>query len=185
MGYWVVEVPIRLSRSGNLREHWRKTYERTVAHKQAVGLMLNSKFGPRPPKLPLRVLITRRGLKLMDPDNNVSCCKDVQDAVAGWIGCDDGATGFTWNYAQEKAKTPSVRIEIFDARLREIGIALAQSPHFFVDARSVEEAVLTVLKNSQNMYKLGSPVEVDVLDPPSSGRFLAVVELTVDLKRLP
>ena len=83
-----------------------------MAHKQSVGLMLNSAWGPNPPPLPLRVTITRLGPKRMDPDNNVSACKDVQDAVADWVGQDDGSDGFEWVYRQELCQTPGVRIRV-------------------------------------------------------------------------
>ena len=60
----------------------------------------------------MRVTITRLGPRLFDPDNNVSACKDVVDAVAAWVGVDDRDPRYEWVWRQEKSKSYGVQIKV-------------------------------------------------------------------------
>jgi hypothetical protein len=93
----------------NTREHWRKIAARSRSHKGAVGLILSTV--KRKPKLPARVTLVRCGGRKMDTDGLASALKDVRDAVATWLGADDGSDLFDWHVGQEKGKV-GVRIEI-------------------------------------------------------------------------
>jgi hypothetical protein len=65
------------------------------------------------PRLPAVVTITRLGPRLMDCDNNVGACKPARDAVAAYLGCDDGPRGpVRWVCDQRVAADYGVEIEV-------------------------------------------------------------------------
>lgn len=110
-----VTIPgLRLVSEANAHEHWRKRSARAKHQHSVVSLVLRlqSCVFPAHP-VPLVVTITRIGTKLMDSDNAVGGAKHVRDAVAKWLGRDDGPTcGVEWRVVQRKAKTYGVEIRI-------------------------------------------------------------------------
>jgi len=62
-----------------------------------------------------RVVITRCSVGKPDSDQVVGSCKGVRDAVAKWLGIDDGDPAITWVVEQKKApragQGTSIRIE--------------------------------------------------------------------------
>jgi hypothetical protein len=106
-----ITAPIEIRSEANLRQHWRHRHERTKAQKQAVAWMLR---GLRPPVNPtaITVTITRVGGRRLDTDNLAGGCKHARDAVARWIGVDDGDSRYTFVYAQRNGKTKCAEIHI-------------------------------------------------------------------------
>lgn len=90
-------TPLQLVSEANQREHWATRYNRKVGQQ---GFMLNV--------LPLagrllkgacvKLIKLERYGRRMDSDNLVGSFKHVQDAIAAWLGADDG--DLEWAYAQ-------------------------------------------------------------------------------------
>jgi len=80
----------------------------TAAHLQASG------FDPEPIAASKpTITLTRIGRRALDTDNLSGSLKAVRDAVAKWLGVDDGPKGpVTWAYAQEVNKSPLMRVRI-------------------------------------------------------------------------
>ncbi len=57
------------------------------------------------------VALTRCAPRALDDDNLASSFKAVRDAVAAYLGLDDRDSRLRFVCKQEKAKTPSVRID--------------------------------------------------------------------------
>ena len=64
-----------------------------------------------------RVRLVRLGARALDTDNLAGALKAVRDAVAAWLGVDDGPGGLVWEVDQEPHRrhrnTPGVRIELY------------------------------------------------------------------------
>jgi hypothetical protein len=112
--YWVVSLPgLRTQSEMNLREHWGKRNARRERQQRVTLCALRSQIGNRPPPCPLVAKLTRVGPRRMDSDNAVISLKHVRDAVAKYLGVDDGdEASVRWEYGQEVAKTYAVRVEI-------------------------------------------------------------------------
>jgi len=102
-------LPIATGRGQNDREHYMARARRVAKEKEAVAWSL--KMMQRP-ALPCVVVLTRRAPSGgLDDDNLVGALKGVRDAVAEWLGVDDGdVRRIRFKYAQERAPW-SVRIE--------------------------------------------------------------------------
>jgi hypothetical protein len=84
----VVELPgLRLVNPLNNRQGWRAVSVRGRREKAAVAAALR---GRKPPALPVVVTITRVSPGRLDDDGATASAKHVRDAVAGWLGVDDG-----------------------------------------------------------------------------------------------
>ncbi len=99
----------------NARDHHHVKARRVQVQRQTTWAQLAaSERNPDCYQRP-RVVLTRVAARLLDDDNLRSALKAVRDAVAGWLGLDDGPRSpITWSYRQETTKSPlwSVRIEI-------------------------------------------------------------------------
>jgi hypothetical protein len=97
----VAVIPGLRTRSPNVtnREHWSARKKRVDREKGVVTAVLRTALG-RPPALPLAVTLTRCGPVRMDTDNAIGSLKATRDAVAAWLGCDDGSPLVTWRYEQ-------------------------------------------------------------------------------------
>ena len=103
----VVELPgLRLVNPLNHRQGWRAVSERGRREKAVVGAALR---GHKPPALPVVVTITRVSPGRLDDDGATASAKHVRDAVAEWLGCDDGDPRVTWAVVQAKGAA-AVRI---------------------------------------------------------------------------
>lgn len=110
-----VEVPIKTVSELNRREHWASRARRVKAQRAATMFALRcSREDPSDYKaaLTIRVLLVRIGPRRLDGDNLQGALKAVRDAVAEWIGVDDGDLAYDWVYAQETGRPASVRIHI-------------------------------------------------------------------------
>lgn len=103
-------IPIRLGRGLNDREHWRARHRRVKAEKEAVLWMLR---GQPAPSAPLVVTMTRvsPATRPMDDDGVTSSLKACRDAVAHWLGIDDGDKRVRYVCAQARGPW-AVRIDI-------------------------------------------------------------------------
>lgn len=98
----VAEIPLRTVPGKNAREHFHAKARRVKAEKQAVGLVLNTRKELRPTP-PCEVLLVRisPGHTPLDDDNLVEALCNVRDAVAAWIGIDDGSPLVRYRCEQE------------------------------------------------------------------------------------
>lgn len=96
----VVLKGLRLERGANAREHHFARAQRVARERALVDGAL---AGVTPPLGPWRVVIARGGPRPLDSDNLASSCKAVRDAVAAWLGVDDGPDApVTWEYGQRR-----------------------------------------------------------------------------------
>lgn len=108
-GGLVVEVPgLALKVTLNSRMHWSKRGAAVAAQRAAVRSAMRFQTCP---SLPCEVTITRVGPRVLDDDNAVASCKGVRDAVAAWLGVDDGDARVTWRIVREQGPY-SVRIGV-------------------------------------------------------------------------
>ena len=105
----VITIPIRTVSEANQREHWSKRHRRNVAQQARVAWTL---FGHEWTALPCRITLTRIAPRKLDPDNLAGSFKHVQDAVAKWLGVDDGDASLTWVYAQRKGAAKEYAVEV-------------------------------------------------------------------------
>ena len=74
-----------------------------------------SRRGSRSGKTSVVATIIAHRRRLLDSDNNVGSIKGVRDAVAKWIGLDDGDPRWIWEYGQIQTsgrEGVSVKIEV-------------------------------------------------------------------------
>lgn len=99
-----VLVPCEIRSEANLREHWRRKHARTSLQKSAVAWALAKHKPPTNNPPAIKVTLTRIGARRLDDDNLAGGFKAVRDAVARWLGIDDGSDRFQWVYAQRTDK---------------------------------------------------------------------------------
>ncbi len=116
----VVDIPMRLPSTLNMREHWGEKAKRAKRHRTAVALAMSSvglrgavdrlrelaASGGR-----LRVIFTMVSPRRLDSDNLQGSLKAVRDSLAYVIGLDDGSPQWDWIYLQERG-SPSIRIKV-------------------------------------------------------------------------
>jgi hypothetical protein len=95
-----VEVDHRVDSPNRYEEHFRWRHRRRSGEAKATKEALS---GHEQPPLPLRCRLVRCAPGRVDDDNLAGAFKAVRDAVARWLGTDDGpGGGVQWEYAQEK-----------------------------------------------------------------------------------
>lgn len=91
---------LRLVSVANAREHHHAKARRVTRERALVGGAL---AGVTAPPGPWRVTIVRVGPRALDTDNLAASAKAVRDAVAAWLGADDGPEGpVAWVYGQRR-----------------------------------------------------------------------------------
>ncbi len=108
----IVEVPIRIESTPNLRECWQARSKRAGSHRNSAYFAL--KAAKAPTQVPCVVTLTRIGPRTLDGDNLQAGCKAARDGVALWLAVDDGDKRIEWKYAQQKrgVKDYSLLVEI-------------------------------------------------------------------------
>lgn len=110
-----VEVPIKTVSEANVRQHWAVRAKRVKSQRASTMLALRcSRVEPKDEAdgfSRCKVLLVRVGKRRLDSDNLQGSLKAIRDAVAEWIGVDDGSPYYEWVYAQQSGD-PSVRIHI-------------------------------------------------------------------------
>lgn len=97
-----LSIPVKLVSEANMREHWAIKRKRNKQHQMTVTYALAG-LKRDIPAFPVRVIMTRVGVRKLDPDNLAGSFKHVQDGIAKVLGCDDGdETKVTWEYRQRK-----------------------------------------------------------------------------------
>lgn len=105
----MISIPMRTVPGMNVREHWRTRTARVKAEKECVAWeLVNLERPPVPCSCLLMRVAPSRGL---DDDNLAGALKSVRDAVAAWIGIDDGLRDVV-RYEYSQIRGPwAVRIE--------------------------------------------------------------------------
>lgn len=112
---WAVELalPCVVVSELNRRDHWAVRKRRFDVHRDTFRAVLaEAGLAEWWPLMPVAVTLTRVGRQPMDAHDGLrSAFKGLVDAVADWLGLDDGDERVEWRYAQE-AGTPGVRLRI-------------------------------------------------------------------------
>lgn len=103
-------LPIRTVSEANQREHWSVKAKRKKQQTSSVALVTRGELAIRgmwdPGRWdgwPMRITLTRYGVRRLDADNLAGAFKGIQDGIAKALGVDDGDERLTWVYAQEKS----------------------------------------------------------------------------------
>lgn len=104
-----MRIPVRLVSEANMREHWAQRHKRKKLQQSATQWTLK---GKKPPKPPMDVFLTRVAPRFMDTDNLVGSFKHCQDAIAAWLGLDDGDKRIVWHYGQKKGGVREYALEV-------------------------------------------------------------------------
>lgn len=83
----------------NAREHHHVRARRAAWQRSLVARAL---AGIDPVPVPCAVTIVRSGPRLLDDDNATGSAKHVRDAVARWLGVDDGDPRVSWLVVQDR-----------------------------------------------------------------------------------
>ena len=106
-----LRLPVRIVSEANQRCHWAERKRRGDAQKAAVICALtNSPFDYIFDHGLLRITLTHIGRK-MDSDNLAGGFKAIRDAIARWLGRDDGDDSLDWRYTQERGQ-PGIEIKL-------------------------------------------------------------------------
>lgn len=105
----LVAKGLRLDLTPNARLHPQQVARRRRREHQVVTDALR---GITPPAGPWRVTITRVGPRVMDDDNRTASAKGCRDAVAAWLGVDDGSESVRWEVRGEVSRGYAVRVQI-------------------------------------------------------------------------
>lgn len=97
----------------NVREHHLARARRVKSERAMVGWCLLGTLGPTPPPVGEGLVITlvRVAPRRLDSDNAVGALKACRDAVAAWLGIDDGSPLLDWRYDQASGQH-AVRVTI-------------------------------------------------------------------------
>ena len=100
---------LRLDATPNARAHWTATAKKRAREREVLTRALS---GITPPAGPWRVVIVRVGPRPMDDDNRTASAKGCRDAIAAWLGVDDGDDSVRWEVRGEVARGYAVRVQI-------------------------------------------------------------------------
>lgn len=105
----VVAKGLRLGLTKNARLHPQAEARARRRERQIIDRALAAIAAPPGP---WRVVITRVGPRAMDTDNTCTSAKGVRDAIAAWLGVDDGDESVAWEVRGEVARGYAVRVQI-------------------------------------------------------------------------
>lgn len=105
----IVAKGLRLDLTPNARLHPQVVARRRRREHATITAALR---GITPPAGPWRVTITRVGPRAMDDDNRTASAKGVRDALAAWLGIDDGDECAAWEVRGEVSRGYAVRVQI-------------------------------------------------------------------------
>jgi hypothetical protein len=107
-----ITIPIRTVSEANQREHWSKRHRRNKAQQYATRHALLTTSCLVIPDHPWHITLTRIAPRRLDSDNLAGSFKHVQDAVAKWLGVDDGSDRVRWTYEQRRGKPNQYAVEV-------------------------------------------------------------------------
>lgn len=107
----MIELPIHVRSTANLREHWSAKAKRAKSHRATVCYVMR---GQPTPALPCIVRLIRIAPRELDDDNLAAGFKSVRDGFADWLGVKDNDPRVSWEYAQFKGRPRqyAVRVEL-------------------------------------------------------------------------
>lgn len=115
-------LPIKTVSEANCFEHWTKKHKRHKLQQKYIWLAFKSERDFCP--LPCHVKLTRISTRFLDKEDNLPCSfKWIKDEIAAHLtgilmpGRADDDKRIIWEYAQEKGKPQSIRVEIFYLRI--------------------------------------------------------------------
>lgn len=115
--HWSItfRLPVRVLSEANRHrsEHWSRQHRRKTVQAETLGAaFLAMMFALEPTRLPkpLTVTWTHVGPK-MDSDNLARAFKGLRDAMAAWLGVDDGDDRVGWKY-ERRTGQPGVEVTI-------------------------------------------------------------------------
>lgn len=115
-----VTVPVKTVSELNRHEHWRIRAKRAKAQHHAVipALLASHRaiifVGKMAKPGPLHVHLTRLSARKLDTDNLAGALKHCRDAVAKFLGVDDGnEAAVSWSVGQERQNGYAVRVEFY------------------------------------------------------------------------
>lgn len=120
-----VGVPVRTVSEANRAssEHWRVRWARSTKQRATTTVALRAASGREIfsgghcawiDRTPIHVHLVRLAPRKLDSDNLAGSQKHVRDAIAKFLGVDDGDEArITFSYGQEKAKWYGVRIQFY------------------------------------------------------------------------
>lgn len=115
---WSIAIPMRTQgpNGGHDRQHWSKTNKARKTQRTATLAVLRCYLGTCP-FLPATIVITRvgKGNRKMDTDNVATSTKGLRDAVAQWLGIDDGDERVDWVYRSRLGQEFAVEIRMMKA----------------------------------------------------------------------
>lgn len=104
-------LPVRTYGPNGSHGHWSVTAKRRKELRFATLAFLRCNVGAAP-FLPSTIVITRVGKQRMDDDNVAYACKGLRDAIAEWLGIDDGDERVDWIYRARTGKRYAVEVEM-------------------------------------------------------------------------
>lgn len=104
-----ITFPMRIESTLNKREHWAIRHRRNKSQKDTTRWVLRMLERP---SLPCTITLTRIAPRKFDSDNCAAGFKGVRDAIAEWLGVDDGDERITWLYAQRRRGVGEYAVEL-------------------------------------------------------------------------
>lgn len=97
----------------NQRCHWTVRANRFASQKATLLVALTSVgWAKSPPFDRAEVTLTRLGGRGLDSDNLAGSFKAVRDALADWLGVDDGSDRVAWHYGQRPGGERGVCVSV-------------------------------------------------------------------------
>lgn len=99
------DLPVVTRNRKSEHAHWSKTGGMTRRQRDDTTMMLRALWGTPPAWPTYRVSITRvaPSPRPLDDDNIRFAASGVRDAIAAYLGVDDGDARYAWVYGQEKS----------------------------------------------------------------------------------
>lgn len=112
-----VEIPgLKLASEANDHHFWRGRHTRSKEQRGLVMVVLRARLSRADVVFPIKVTITRIAPRALDTDNLAGSAKHVRDAIAEWLGVDDGVAErdnrVLWVVEQRQGKPRFVGVEI-------------------------------------------------------------------------
>jgi hypothetical protein len=109
-----VELSLQTKSEANMREHWATKARRVKMQRGVVTMALRQHVEQLEALNGAEVIVAtliRVSPRRLDDDNLRGALKAVRDAIAAWVGIDDGSSRWDWRYEQRKGPL-GVQIEI-------------------------------------------------------------------------
>lgn len=106
----IINIPIRIESTPNLRECWQARSRRAGKHKHDTYMALRAAKAPH--AVPCVVTLTRIAPRTLDGDNLQAGAKNARDGVALWLQVDDADPRIEWKYAQRRGGPKEYALEV-------------------------------------------------------------------------